>query len=48
MKIIRRGMIGCGKVTEVKSGQAFSKAEGSQRTSRVLDQLLKEREASYE
>ncbi len=29
MKTIRWGMIGCGDVTEVKSGPAFQKAEGS-------------------
>ena len=29
-KIIRWGIIGCGNVTEVKSGPAFQKAEGSQ------------------
>jgi predicted dehydrogenase len=29
-KIIRWGIIGCGDVTEVKSGPAFQKAEGSQ------------------
>lgn len=30
MKIIRWGIIGCGNVTEVKSGPAFQKADGSQ------------------
>ncbi|MGA2585059.1 MAG: Gfo/Idh/MocA family oxidoreductase [Tepidisphaeraceae bacterium] len=30
MKIVRWGIIGCGDVTEVKSGPGFQKAEGSQ------------------
>jgi len=32
MKTIRWGMIGCGNVTEVKSGPGFQKAQGSQLT----------------
>ncbi len=30
MKIIKWGFIGCGEVTEKKSGPAFSEVEGSQ------------------
>ena len=30
MKTIRWGIIGCGNVTEVKSGPALQKADGSQ------------------
>jgi hypothetical protein len=29
-KVVRWGMIGCGDVTEVKSGPGFQKANGSQ------------------
>jgi 1,5-anhydro-D-fructose reductase (1,5-anhydro-D-mannitol-forming) len=30
MKTIRWGIIGCGKVTEIKSGPALQKADGSE------------------
>ena len=30
MQLVRWGIIGCGDVTEVKSGPGFSKANGSQ------------------